>query len=177
MNNKYLIFIIFLLFCFSRIIIHLSGIYPNLLFGYWQTLDYKLLSQDLFRSLVYLHSEPVLWNLLLGVIVKIFKENLKFVAIFFYIYHVILSFFIIYYSLRIADYFRSSVKVKFFLAFFLILSPNIIFFENWIFYTHTTCFLFFQLTYFLLRFFKNNELKFEFLIYLNLLLLIKKKTL
>jgi hypothetical protein len=171
MNNKILIFIIFLLFCFSRIIIYLSGIYPNLLFGYWQTLDYILLSQDLIRSLIYLHSEPVLWNLLLGVTIKIFKENLKFVAYFFYFYHVILSFFIIYYSILIADYFRSSVKVKFFLAFFLILSPNLIFFENWIFYTHTTCFLFFQLTYFLLRFFKNNEFKFEFLIYLNLLLL------
>ena len=171
MNNKKLIFIIFLLFCFSRIIIYLSGIYPNLLFGYWQTQDYKLLSQDLFRSLIYLHSEPVLWNLLLGVTIKIFKENLKFVAFFFYFYHVILSFFIIYYSILIADYFRSSVKVKLFLAFFLILSPNLIFFENWIFYTHTTCFLFFQLTYFLLRFFKNNELKLEFLIYLNLLLL------
>jgi hypothetical protein len=171
MNNKKLIFIIFLLFCFSRIIIYLSGIYPNLLFGYWQTLDYKLLSQDLFSSLIYLHSEPILWNLLLGVTIKIFKENLKFVAYFFYFYHVILSFFIILYSILISDYFRSSVKVKFFLAVFLILSPNLIFFENWIFYTHTTCFLFFQLTYFLLRFFKNNELKFEFLIYLNLLLL------
>jgi hypothetical protein len=114
MNNKILIFIIFLLFCFSRIIIYLSGIYPNLLFGYWQTLDYILLSQDLIRSLIYLHSEPVLWNLLLGVTIKIFKENLKFVAYFFYFYHVILSFFIIYYSILIADYFRSSVKVKFF---------------------------------------------------------------
>jgi len=171
MNNKKLILIIFLLFIFSRIIIYFSGIHPNLLFGYWQTLDYILLSQDLIRSLIYLHSEPVLWNLFLGITIKIFKENLKFVAYFFYFYHVILSFFIIYYSILIADYFRSSVKVKFFLAVFLILSPNLFFYENWIFYTHTTCFLFFQLTYFLLRFFKNNELKFEFLIYLNLLLL------
>jgi len=170
MNNKKLIFIIFFFF-FSRIIIYFSGIYPNLSFGYWQILDYKLLSQDLIKSLIYLHSEPALWNLFLGVTIKIFKENLEIIAHFFYFYHVTLSFFIIYYSLLIADYFRSSVKVKFFLAVFLILSPNLIFFENWIFYTHTTCFLFFQLTYFLLRFFKNNKFKFEFLIYLNLLLL------
>jgi hypothetical protein len=171
MNNKNLIFIVFFLFCFSRIVIYFSGIHPNLLFDYWQTLNYKLLTQDLTRSLIYLHSEPILWNLLLGIMLKLFKENLKIVTYFFYFYHVMLSFFIIYYSILIADYFKSSDRVKFFLAVFLILSPNLIFYENWIFYSHTTCFLFFQLTYFLLLFFKNNRFKFEFLIYLNLLLL------
>lgn len=82
MNNKKLIFIIFLLFIFSRIIIYFSGIHPNLLFGYWQTLDYILLSQDLIRSLIYLHSEPVLWNFFLGYH-KNFQRKFKICCLFF----------------------------------------------------------------------------------------------
>ena len=171
MNNKKLLLIILILFIISRIIVHLFGIYPNLLFGYWQTLHYKLLSDDLIRSLIYLHSEPILWNLLLGLSLKIFKQDHQLMSYFFYFYHFILSFLIIYYSIQIADFFKSTFKVKFLLSIFLIFSPNLVYYENWIFYSHSTCFLFFQLTYFLLQFFKKNEFKYEVLIYLNLLLL------
>lgn len=171
MINKYFVIILLIIFCLSRIIIHKSGIYPNLLFGYWQILDTKLLSEDLIKSIFFLHSEPILWNLFLGVLLKIFRNDSQLVTYFLHFYHMILTFFIIYYSILISDFFKSSIKVKFCLAIILVLSPNLIFYENWLFYTHTTSFLFFQLTYFLFQFFKKNQFKFEFSIYVNLLLL------
>jgi hypothetical protein len=39
--------------------------------GYWQVLDLPLLRDDLLRSLFYLHSQPPLYNLLIGVVLKL----------------------------------------------------------------------------------------------------------
>ncbi|HEX9186552.1 MAG TPA: hypothetical protein VGB87_05760 [Vicinamibacteria bacterium] len=45
-------------------------------FGYWQVLDVPLLRDDLLRSLLYLHSQPPLHNLVLGAVLKASPEAL-----------------------------------------------------------------------------------------------------
>jgi hypothetical protein len=49
-------------------------------FGYWQTLAPTILKYDLINSLFYLHLEPVPWNLLLDIGLKLSPNN--FVATF-----------------------------------------------------------------------------------------------
>ena len=60
--------------------IFVIGIRPNMQFGYWQTLVLTILKYDLINFLFYLHSEPVLWNLLLDIGLKLSPNN--FVATF-----------------------------------------------------------------------------------------------
>jgi hypothetical protein len=43
--------------------------------SFWQNLDVELLRSDLARSLFYLHSQPPLWNLYLGVVLKLFSSH------------------------------------------------------------------------------------------------------
>ena len=69
-KNKF-IFLVFIFF-FTRIIIYnyfeIQINSPN--YGY-HLLDISLLKNDLFNSLIYLHSQPPLWNLFNGIIAKI----------------------------------------------------------------------------------------------------------
>jgi hypothetical protein len=51
--------------------------FDGAIFGYWQVLDLPLLRDDLLRSLVYLHSQPPLFNLALGLVLKCVPEALS----------------------------------------------------------------------------------------------------
>jgi hypothetical protein len=61
-------------FVISRIAYYRAGVRFDLspLFGYWQYVDLDLLRHDLVRSVYYLHSQPPLFNLYLGLVVKVF---------------------------------------------------------------------------------------------------------
>lgn len=53
--------------------------------GYWQVLDLPLLREDLARSILYLHGQPPLYNLLIGGVLKLVPEaatEASFAAIF-----------------------------------------------------------------------------------------------
>ncbi|NJN67224.1 MAG: hypothetical protein HC884_11195 [Chloroflexaceae bacterium] len=43
----------------------------------WQCLDFSLLQHDLLKSLVLLHAQPPLFNLLIGTLLKVFPEHWK----------------------------------------------------------------------------------------------------
>ena len=159
-----------IVFIISKAIIFYIGITPNLLFGYWQTLDNDLLQNDLAQSLIFLHSEPILWNLILGLSLKIFENYGQYLTLFFHIFHLSLSFFILHYTYKILTELKFDKKITLLVAIFLIFSPNIIYYENWIFYSHLSCFLFFQLFYFTVKIFKQYSLKNELFVYLNLLI-------
>ncbi len=44
------------------------------LLGYWQILDPKLLQHDLWRSVLYLHIQPPGFNILVGIVLKLFPD-------------------------------------------------------------------------------------------------------
>lgn len=58
----------------SRIAYHLAGVRfdESPLGGYWQYVDPALLRERLWQSLLYLHSQPPVFNLFLGVVLKLF---------------------------------------------------------------------------------------------------------
>ena len=50
--------------------------FDGVILGYWHVLDLPLLRGDLLRSLLYLHSQPPLFNLALGIVLKWVPEAL-----------------------------------------------------------------------------------------------------
>ena len=169
-KNKF-IFLVFIFF-FTRIIIYnyfeIQINTPN--YGY-HLLDISLLKNDLFNSLIYLHSQPPLWNLFNGIIAKIMNGEINLISKFFNIYHCFLTLLIIYFFIKILREFYLNNKIELFIFFFITLNPSIIFFENIFHYTHTTLFFFTLNTYKIIKFFKTNNYKYEIYIYLNILIL------
>ena len=169
-KNKF-IFLVFIFF-FTRIIIYnyfeIQINTPN--YGY-HLLDISLLKNDLFNSLIYLHSQPPLWNLFNGIIAKIMNGEINLISKFFNIYHCFLTLLIIYFSIKILREFYLNNKIELFIFFFITLNPSIIFFENIFQYAHTTLFFFTLNTYNIIKLFKTNNYKYEIYIYLNILIL------
>ena len=169
-KNKF-IFLVFIFF-FTRIIIYnyfeIQINTPN--YGY-HLLDISLLKNDLFNSLIYLHSQPPFWNLFNGIIAKIMNGEINLISKFFNIYHCFLTLLIIYFSIKILREFYLNNKIELFIFFFITLNPSIIFFENIFHYTHTTLFFFTLNTYNIIKLFKTNNYKYEIYIYLNILIL------
>jgi len=169
-KNKF-IFLVFIFF-FTRIIIYnyfeIQINTPN--YGY-HLLDISLLKNDLFNSLIYLHSQPPFWNLFNGIIAKIMNGEINLISKFFNIYHCFLTLLIIYFSIKILREFYLNNKIELFIFFFITLNPSIIFFENIFSYAHTTLFFFTLTTYNIIKLFKTNNYKYEIYIYLNILIL------
>jgi len=141
-------------------------------FGIWQILNKKLLNDYLISSIYYLHNQPFLWNLLVGLITKLFNGNETYIRNFINFYNLFLTFGIIIYSIKIASEYNLSNFKIYIIVFFLLFNPAIIFWENLLYYYHTICFLIFQINYCAIKFFKRYYLKYEIYIYLNLVTLI-----
>ena len=169
--NSYFIYIL-LIFVISRLFLSfILGIDMNdLNFGY-KLLDYPNLQNSFLNSIIYLHSQTPGWNLLNAISFKIFTGNLTIIYLTFNILFSILTFFIIYYSILICREFDLNLKSEIIIISFLLLNPTIIFYENLFDYNQVITFLFTQMSYFIIKFFKSNEKKFEILTYVNLLLL------
>ena len=63
----------------SRILVYILDIN---LFGIsygFHLLDKNLLQNDLFKSLYYLHSQPIGWNLFAGILTKLFNGNIGYI--------------------------------------------------------------------------------------------------
>ena len=152
------ILVLISLLTISRIIIYnyLGITLSQPSYGY-HLLEISLLKDDLFSSLIYLHSQPFLWNLFNGILVKIFNADIDKISIFYNLYHYILTLLVIYYSIKIAGEFNLTYRSKLLLVFFVGLNPTVIFFENIFAYAHTTLFFFTLITYSIIKFFKSNN--------------------
>ena len=169
--NSYFIYILFI-FVISRFLLSfILGIDMNdLNYGY-KLLDYPNLQNSFLNSIIYLHSQTPGWNLLNAISFKIFTGNLTIIYLTFNILFSILTFFIIYYAILICREFDLNLKSEIIIISFLLLNPTIIFYENLFDYNQVITFLFTQMSYFIIKFCKSNEKKFEILTYVNLLLL------
>jgi hypothetical protein len=102
---------------------------------YWQYLDIELLKTDLLRSIFYQHSQPPLFNLFLGVVLKVFPTA----------YPVVFA--LLFKGLSLALYFllfrtlcliRFKPWIAYLAATLFMLSPGVVLYENWLFYTWPT---------------------------------------
>ena len=115
---------------------------------------------DLIETVIYSHSQPPFLNLFIGILLKIFKGNLTFFSIFFYFLNTSLTIGILYLTFKILNIFQINKKYILFILVFLVINPNFIYYENYSnpLYSHVICFLFFQLTYLIFKYyFDKNE--------------------
>jgi hypothetical protein len=101
----------------------------------WQFIDPDLLRNNLFQSLYYLHSQPPLFNLFLGGILKLFPNNeaLAFNLIYLFLGCTLsVSIFVIMTKLGVSNRLSAILTILF------MVSPSCVLYENWLFYTYPT---------------------------------------
>lgn len=136
-----------------------------------QILELYLLRENLLESLYFLHFQPFLWNFIFGILAKFYSSNETIYYISF-IFNFIITLFIIYYVYKILTLFKFSDLTKHIILFFILLNPNIIFYENYVpHYAHLSLLIMFQVIYFLLMYFHTKRIKYEFYCYLGILIL------
>ena len=101
-------------------------------YGFWQILDLQLLQENLLESVLYLHSQPPLYNLFLGLGLKLAPDRPE--GLFHAIHLALgLAFTACFYRLCERLGVRRQVGLAA-LALFLVTPPSILF-ENWLFYS------------------------------------------
>ena len=130
----------------SRILLN---IFEISLFGIsygFHLLDKNLLQNDLLNSLYFLHSQPIGWNLFIGILTKIFDGNVKSINNFFEIYQLLLTHLILYIMLLISEEISDKNIYKYLISLFIIFNPSILFWEKIFSYQHTICTLIFLIS-------------------------------
>jgi hypothetical protein len=165
--NHILFVIIF--FLFSRFFIYyFLQIQPSYPSG--QIIDHNFLRENLLDSLINLHFQPFLWNLIFGIMFKFFDQ--EFVYILSYPANIIISLFIAYYLIKILESLKLSNKIIFFTVLFFLFNPNTIFYEQYApHYAHFSLLMMTQLLYFFIKFNETKNFRYEVLSYVNLLVM------
>ena len=170
LNNK--IFVFFIIFFFSRLFIfYYLGIETNGANYGFKLLDLSLLTNDFFQSIIHLHHQAPGWNILNGLIAKFLNGNLELINIATNVLHSFITFLIIYYAILISKEFQLSEKKQFIIFLFITLNPTIIFYENLFDYIQIISFIFTQMSFFIIKFFKTGQRKYELYTYFSLLFL------
>lgn len=172
-KNKYFL-LCFFSFLISRLIFNIYyeiSIDNQWVSSLWQHIQIRYLEKDLFSSLLLFHAQPPMWNFLLGLGIKIshminFELYIKFLNHFF-------SIIIIYSSHQLLKNLNFTKQhIYYFILFFIILSPSILFYENFPSYAHFSCTLIFLIKLYFLKIYRKYKLKYEILIYFFSTLLI-----
>jgi len=123
------------LFIVSRLIFaNLLGVRFNVApLGYWQVIDTYLLKYDLLRSIFYLHSQPPLFNLIVGMFVKMPLNTGTLLLE--YLFHAVglimcISMFVV--MIKIGVYRRLGLVMTLLFMF----NPSTVLFENYAFYSY-----------------------------------------
>ncbi len=150
-NFLILIIIVFLLYRVLCFFIYDIRFNAGTLEVYWQFADPVLLQNDLFRSLFYFHSQPPLFNLFIGVILKLFPIHHINYHVFFLLYFSLglifaLSLFLTMASLNV------HVVLNLILTIIFISKPSTILYENWLMYTYPVSVLLCLSVFFLHRY-------------------------
>jgi hypothetical protein len=101
----------------------------------WQVLDRHLLRSDLIGSVWYLHSQPPLFNLVCGLLVKLPTAAQRPVSMAIYMalgLVLVLSAYLTMVALRVPAWLTMAVSLL------IVLDPSNVLFENWLFYAYPT---------------------------------------
>ncbi|MCG3198941.1 MAG: hypothetical protein GHCLOJNM_03448 [bacterium] len=131
---------VLIVFLLSRALCFLAGVRfdPTPLPFYWQYIEPDLLREDLLRSLAHLHGQPPLFNLFLGVVLKVFpgREELAFSGAF-----RVLGLLVTLGGYALMIRLGASTRAATLAAGMFAISPANILYENWLFYPIPVAFL------------------------------------
>ena len=116
------------------------GLHPDIetVLEHWQYADLKLLDEDYWRTLWYLHSQPPLWNGIIGAVVNLAGNDAGRVTGILHLCFILIS---LLGWLGFAELFHRigmSEPARAVLATVIVVSPSVLFYENYIFYPHFT---------------------------------------
>ncbi len=120
----------------------------NSIYSYWQYLHIETLKNNLLPGVWYNHTQPPLFNLILGTILKIFGNESQLAFSFLFKTISLLNAILLY---LIVNKIVAQKTVSILISLFYILSPAAIVYETEIFYTTTITLLFLIFFYFLLK--------------------------
>lgn len=120
-------------FVASRLVFHAFGVRFDMtpLVEYWQYLDPKLLEGDLLRSVFYLHSQPPLFNLFLGTVLKLSPVAPQVLFHSLYLMAGLWCHLATFVLMRVLGVGRVVAGI---LSTILVVRPSFILFENWLMY-------------------------------------------
>ena len=127
----------------SRLITYALGLMPDpaIVIDHWQHIDLRFLASDPIGSLWALHTQPPLWNAILALAVALVGPDGDAVTTVMYGFNLVLTAGAGLLFLDILRRFGFSQLVATIFICVSILSPNILYFETYIFYPHFTFFL------------------------------------
>jgi len=119
----------------SRLLYDLAGVQfdGETYAGYWQFIDPKLLTTDLWRSVFHLHTQPPLMNLVTGLVLQAFPGQHGSV---FHVLYLLLgaslaaAMYLLATALRLPAWLSAGVTILF------IVSPAAVLYEHWLFYAY-----------------------------------------
>jgi hypothetical protein len=167
--------IILLIATAFRLVFILKGgsfIATPLSFAY-QYLDPLLLKNDLMRSLLYLHSQPPLFNLFLGIVLKVSPLPSVSYDILFKTAGVLIP--LIFYSILVFLGIKRLLALLITIAFML--NPTLILYENLLYYSYVEAFFVLLAIFFLLRWGKEKKFSDLGLFWMSLLCLVMIRSL
>ena len=164
-----------LAFVVSRIVYRMLGIQfdSSPLLWFWQILDPYLLTNHLTSSLLYLHTQPPLFNLLLGLFFKLFPGSLNVAFSVFYLGLGLVLFWSLY---QIMTSLGVNDKIAALLTILFSVSPACVLYENWLFYTYLMALFLMLSLLFLRRFVSGQGFWPCFLFFLSLALCVLTRT-
>jgi hypothetical protein len=131
----------------------------------WFIIDPVLLKTNLIESLVYLHIQPPLYNLCLGVLLKLFPQQYVLV---FYFWHLCCGLIILFSLYTILDALNIKPLLNLFLTACFIVSPALLMYENELYYTYPVLCLLTLSAAVLIYYIKNFSVKWGFCFFLLL---------
>ncbi len=131
-DKRYLLGLTVVFFA-SRLVFFALGVRFDMtpLVEYWQYLDPRLLEDDLLRSVFYLHSQPPLFNLFLGSVLKLFPVSPQHAFHGFYLVASLFCHLATFSSMRFLGVGRITAGI---LSTILVIRPSFVLFENWLMY-------------------------------------------
>lgn len=162
--KKYIV-ILTLYFILSRILFYLIGMRfdASPLSWFYQFLDPVDIKTDLLRSIFYLHIQPPLFNLLLGIVLNLSLKNSILIFHSIYLLSGLIMALILY---KLLIELNISKVISLILCIFFTSSPPVILYENWLFYEYPSALLLLTSSYLLYHYLKNKKFTSLFLFFL-----------
>lgn len=138
------------MFAASRIVYVLIGLkFDAATIGnFWHYIDPALLKEELLHSVWYLHSQPPLYNLALGIGLKLWGTA----GAYYHIIHLLMGLAVTLLLFDISVKLGVKKQIAFFISALYLISPSFILYENILFYTFPLAFLLILSMWLLLRF-------------------------
>lgn len=135
------------------------GVEPNLLYlqNHWQHLSMSELSEGLIAAIWDLHSQAPLWNTMLGIAASLCDGSEPCVVNGLHMVHVCMSFMSALFVFKFLLLVDLPERPSFLLAVAFLVLPSTVYYENYIFYPHSSMFLVAAIMLLSLSLFKSNS--------------------